>query len=628
MSDVFISYARSTAKQAQAVAGALRELGYSVWIDDDLPAHRTYSRVIEEQMTAAKAAVVIWSADAVQSEWVLSEANRAREGHKLVQVTTDRTRLPMPFDTIQCADLEGWSGDPDAPGWNKVVGSIADLAGRVGAVAAPSAPKHAAAAERVSVCVLPFANMSGDPEQEYFADGVSEDIITDLSKVSALSVTARNTAFTFKGRSVEVPQVARQLRVSHVLEGSVRRAGGRVRITAQLIDGAAGDHVWAERYDRDLTDIFALQDEISQAIVAALKLKLLPVEKQAIEDRGTANVEAYDLYLRGRALYNTFSPADLQQAIELFRRAVAIDPSFAPALASLASAISGGLMFFPQTMATARKEMEDAIAQACRLAPHLPVVLRARVVQAFNRYDWAEAEACLLALEAQGEGAFVGERNPGGGLVYLGLGRLHEGLRRALLDRQSDPLSIGVSFNLQIVLDCAGRFDEAEGEYERSTQLDAAHKGAEWRAVVRMMALGDHERLKQRAMAAFADDAIFNGLMPGLLKAIDAPDKGLAIAHAAFDDPARQAPLGLSMIATWAAYFGDDALALAVLKRAFVELRGFGLAEIWSPVFARLRHDPRFKEIVRGVGLADHWRKTGRWGDFARPSGEDDFELL
>ena len=148
--------------------------------------------------------------------------------------------------------------------------------------------------------MLPFANMSGDPEQEYFSDGISEDIITDLSKVSALWVAARNTAFTFKGKHVDVPQVARQLKVSHVLEGSVRKAGGRVRITAQLIDGATGGHVWAERYDRDLNDIFALQDEISQAIVAALKLKLLPEEKKAIEQRGTTNPEAYKLYLMAR----------------------------------------------------------------------------------------------------------------------------------------------------------------------------------------------------------------------------------------------------------------------------------------------------------------------------------------
>ncbi len=143
---------------------------------------------------------------------------------------------------------------------------------------------------RVSICVLPFSNMSGDLEQEYFSDGISEDIITDLSKVSALAVVSRNTAFTFKGKHVDLPQVARQLKVNYVLEGSVRRAGGRVRITAQLIEASSDNHLWAERYDRDLNDIFALQDEISEAIVTALKLKLLPEEKKAIEQRGTTNL--------------------------------------------------------------------------------------------------------------------------------------------------------------------------------------------------------------------------------------------------------------------------------------------------------------------------------------------------
>ena len=147
--------------------------------------------------------------------------------------------------------------------------------------------------------------MSGDLEQEYFSDGISEDIITDLSKVSALAVVSRNTAFTFKGKNVDLPQVARQLKVNYVLEGSVRRAGGRVRITAQLIEASSDNHLWAERYDRDLNDIFALQDEISEAIVKALKLKLLPEEKKAIEQRGTTNLQAYNLYLMARQQYAT-----------------------------------------------------------------------------------------------------------------------------------------------------------------------------------------------------------------------------------------------------------------------------------------------------------------------------------
>jgi adenylate cyclase len=215
---------------------------------------------------------------------------------------------------------------------------------------------------RVSVCVLPFANMSGDPEQEYFSDGISEDIITDLSKVSALWVAARNTAFTFKGKHVDVPQVARQLKVSHVLEGSVRKAGGRVRITAQLVDGATGGHVWAERYDRDLNDIFALQDEISQAIVAALKLKLLPEEKKAIEQRGTTDPEAYRLYLMARQYYITGNFGNVRRSqaiIRLCRRAIEIDPSYARPWAMMAIAQINLRFFFG-------KEGDDGLAAAER----------------------------------------------------------------------------------------------------------------------------------------------------------------------------------------------------------------------------------------------------------------------
>ncbi|HEY4115166.1 MAG TPA: adenylate/guanylate cyclase domain-containing protein [Rhizomicrobium sp.] len=195
------------------------------------------------------------------------------------------------------------------------------------------------AVRKLAVCVLPFANMSGDAEQEYFSDGISEDIITDLSKVSALAVVSRNSAFMYKGKNVDLPKVARELKVSHVLEGSVRKSGGRVRITAQLIDGATNAHVWAERYDRDLNDIFALQDEISEAIVKALKLKLLPEEKKAIEHRGTENVEAYNLYLMARQYSVVASLGDPRMAesiIRLCRRALELDANYAQAWALIA----------------------------------------------------------------------------------------------------------------------------------------------------------------------------------------------------------------------------------------------------------------------------------------------------
>ena len=338
MSDVFVSYARASEAQARQIGALLRAAGYRVWRDDELPAHRAYAEVIAERLAAAKAVLVLWSDAAVASQWVQSEADRARNERKLVQLRLDACTLPMPFDRIQCADLAGWRGDADAPGWRKVLGSLAALIDGSGAAAAPLAP--AAAPPRLAICVLPFANMSGDAEQDYFSDGISEDIITDLSKVSALSVVSRNTAFQFKGRHVDLRQLARELGVSHVLEGSVRKAGTRVRITAQLIEAASDSHLWAERYDRELTDIFALQDQISQAIVAALRLKLLPAEKRAIERRGTADAAAYDLYLMARRewLSGNADARGLRTIVRLCLRATELDPSYALAWALAAMA--------------------------------------------------------------------------------------------------------------------------------------------------------------------------------------------------------------------------------------------------------------------------------------------------
>lgn len=402
MSDVFVSYARSTEKQAEQVADALRSSGYRVWRDDELPAHRAYSEVIEERLKTAKAVVVIWSADAVKSQWVRAEADAAREAGILVQTSVDGTIPPMPFNQIQCADLTGWDGDREGPGWRKLARSVAALVGHGGSPLGDG-PQHARKARGLSICVLPFANMSGDAEQEYFSDGISEDITTDLTNISALSVVARNTAFTFKGRAVDAAVVARQLNVSHLLEGSVRKSGNRVRITAQLIDGVTGDHLWAERYDRDLIDIFAIQDEISEAIVAALKLKLLPEEKKAIENRGTNSAEAYNLYLMARSYWVTGNHGDRrreERVARLCRRATEIDPHYARAWGLMALA-QAALWF---NFGIAERDGLVAAEKALSIDPNIAEAycVRARYFSEQGRYDEANDEiATALRLDSE-----------------------------------------------------------------------------------------------------------------------------------------------------------------------------------------------------------------------------------
>ncbi len=200
----------------------------------------------------------------------------------------------------------------------------------------PQAPEADApsATDKPSIAVLPFNNMSGDAEQEYFADGMTEDIITDISKVSGLLVIARNSTFAYKGQSPDVREVSRHLGVRFILEGSVRKAGNRVRINAQLIDGLTGAHLWAERYDGDLEDIFAVQDGVTREIVAALKVTLTPDEESLRDGRRKVNPEAYDWYVRGRAEIFTLTEQGMVEARAKLERAIALDPQFAPAYAS------------------------------------------------------------------------------------------------------------------------------------------------------------------------------------------------------------------------------------------------------------------------------------------------------
>jgi adenylate cyclase len=248
--------------------------------------------------------------------------------------------------------------------------------------------------DKPSIAVLPFVNMSEDPKQEYFSDGMTEDLITDLSRVSGLFVISRNSAFTYKGKAVKMQDVARELGVQYVLEGSVRRANDQVRITAQLVDAATDSHLWAERYDRPLKDIFALQDEIVQKIVMTLKLQLTLWEQGFLVRKRTDNIEAYDYYLRGEAYFWRTTKEANVQARQMFEKAVELDPQYAEAYAAL-----GWTYLFewtwqwsqdPQALEQALELAQKAIA----LDDSVPSAhsLLSRVYQWKNQHEQAIAE--------------------------------------------------------------------------------------------------------------------------------------------------------------------------------------------------------------------------------------------
>lgn len=256
----------------------------------------------------------------------------------------------------------------------------------------PAQPPQDGQLEKPSIAVLPFNNMSGDPEQEYFSDGITEDIITDLSNVSGLFVVARNTAFTYKGKPVKVQQVAQELGVRFILEGSVRKAGPRVRVTGQLIHGKDGGHVWAARFDRDLTDIFAIQDEITHAIVEQLKVKLLPQERKVIGQAPTDNIEAYTYYLRGREFLHRHSKSYYQLARRMFTKAVELDPLYARAYAGIADCDS--FLFLHYHVDVGTDSILATTAKALALDDRLAEAHASRglALSVGQRYDEAMAE--------------------------------------------------------------------------------------------------------------------------------------------------------------------------------------------------------------------------------------------
>jgi len=343
MADVFVSYARADRDRVAPLVAAIVAKGWSVWWDPEITPGQEFDDQIDAEIDAAKAVMVVWTPTSVASRWVRGEAREAADRGILVPVRFDNARLPMDVRAIHTTDLDDWAEDPASPPAREFLHALGAMIARAPAKTVSAAPNTTPGSDKpaplFTICVLPFTNMSGDSEQEYFSDGITEDVITDLSKVSALAIISRNSAFRYKGTHVDIPKVAAELKVSHVLEGSVRKAGGRVRISAQLVDAKTNNHIWAERYDRDSSDIFALQDEISEAIVKALRLRLLPNEKKAIERRGTDNAEAHNLYLMARQTHVTGQESDARSAeaiVRLCKRTVEIDPNYAQAWALLA----------------------------------------------------------------------------------------------------------------------------------------------------------------------------------------------------------------------------------------------------------------------------------------------------
>jgi adenylate cyclase len=329
---------------------------------------------------------------------------------------------------------------------------------------APTAAPAPALPEKPSIAVLPFLNMSGEPEQEYFADGMTEDLITDLSKVSGLFVIARNSTFTYKGKAVDVKRVGRELGVRFVLEGSVRKAGNRVRITGQLIDADSGGHLWGERFDRDLTDIFSTQDEVVEKIVGALSVKLTHGEEQRLRRRGTDKVEAYEAWLRARELLTRGTRDSVVQSRAMYARAIEIDPNFAAPHAGLAlAAVADYVSDWALDPAQALDEAEKWARRALELNDQDPVSHMALGAVSLWRRDYEGALAEFRRMIALDPNFAQGYTATGMALMYAG--HSAKALQRLAVSMRLDP------HYPSMVLHTLAQANFSLGEYETAARL-------------------------------------------------------------------------------------------------------------------------------------------------------------
>jgi adenylate cyclase len=404
------------------------------------------------------------------------------------------------------------------------------------APAAPSPTLPPSLPEKPSIAVLPFANMSGDAEQEYFSDGMTEDLITDLSKLSGLFVIARNSSFAYKGKASRVQDIGRELGVRFVLEGSIRKAGNRVRITAQLIDASSGGHLWAERFDRELTDIFATQDEVVDKIVAALAVKLTQREEQQRRRRGTHHVEAYDFWWRARELLGRGTRDAAVQARAMHRRAIEIDPSFAPPHAGITfTFIAEYINAWAPDSERALEEAERWARRAIELDDQEPVAHMALGgVRLWQRdYDGALAEV-RHALELDPNFA---QAHAFTGMALMYAGRAAESLEPFATAMRLDPHYSNMLLHMLAQAHFSlGQYEKAEGrlleriarnpETDASRMLLAAcygHMGRseEARTVwAELLRVNPSFSVAQRArVLPYKDPADFQRIIDGLAKA-------------------------------------------------------------------------------------------------------------
>ncbi len=660
MAHIFISYARADRPTIEKLASVLESAGHSVWWDRHIRGGAAFAKDIEAQLQKADAIVVAWSAAANESDWVKDEAVFARDKGVLIPICLDAAEAPLGFRQYQTLEFEKWRGDAEASAVQSLLGAIADLSGAERPLAAAPAPtsfaarvqsdkrywaaavvvaialiagifllrgapapdvggaaereRSAASAESApSIAVLPFADMSPDGNQEYFADGLSEELLNVLVRVDGLQVASRTSSFALKGRVLSIAEIAERLNVDHVLEGSVRKMNNRVRITAQLIDANTDKHLWSETYDRHLSDIFRIQDEIATAVVGALREELGIADDAPIEIRpATEDLTAYDAYLKARELYLARGKANVAESMRLFEQAVELDPRFARGWEGLAGvyaiATSWGILdrdYSAMSLVAAKRALE---IDPDLSAPYAVIGLTYRT---HYPTPWAES-----------------------------IDNLQKAIER---DRKATDPVLWLGMNYVAV----GDIDGAIETFGKCLEMDPAHKLCRKYRSLSYLTKGDTRRAVADATinAEVGYYSDFDAYIPHFLGRGERllaftisrtvnwwsnfPHQELIAAIEDGDNPSSER---IQKFMRWGAdqnvkvrSHAHTMLTIRAYENLTVDNWNNDYEMLWLPQFSHFRQSSEFKQLAGDLGLTAYWREHG-FPPQCRALGDLDFE--
>ena len=658
MAQLFISYSRNDRALIEKLSAALEAAGHEVWWDRNIRGGASFSKDIEVNLEKSDAVIVAWSADANESDWVKDEAVYARDKRKLIPICLAECEAPIGFRQIQTIDFQKWKGDDAGAEFHALLSAIADISG--GDAPAPLAPTTPSLVDRaksnpailagvaalaaialvvifmmtrgpsstkteianasevsdihdeMSIAVLPFADMSPEGNQEYFADGLSEELLNVLVRVDGLQVASRTSSFALKDEIISIGEVAERLNVHYVLEGSVRKMDNRVRITAQLIDAATDKHLWSETYDRHLSDIFRIQDEIARAVVDELSDELGMTEETQIEIRpATENLTAYDAYLKARELYLARGKANVAESMRLFEHAVEIDPEFARGWEGLAGVYAIATSWGIQDRDYSAMALVAA-QNALDIDPNLsgPYAVIGLTYRTHYPTPWAES-----------------------------IDNLQKAVERDA--KATDPrLWLGMNYM------AVGEIEKAIEVFDGCLEVDPAVKLCRKYRSISNLIMGDMDKALVDATAN-AEDGYYSDFVVYLPYFLERGDRLLAFTisrtvnwwsnypHrdfiAAVEDPENVSEERTAKFLKW----GDDQgvkvrthtyLMLTLRAYEFMTLENWNndYENIWLPDFSHFRRSDEFKQWAQELGMVDYWRNHG-FPPQCEAVGTDDF---